>query len=222
MSKCAEQIVWACRRAEKLRFVAALDGNISARLEDGSILTTPTGIPKGEVTEDCLVKVSPSGEILAAPQGYRPSSEIKLHIECYRQRADAFAVVHMHPIYATAFAVSRRKIPASAATDAAILLGEIPVAEFALPSTDELPESISKLILNHDGILLANHGALTVGCDVRTAFFRMDTLEHWAEVYMKALSIGGPCDIEPHNLERLLALRDSYGISGKNPLVDNI
>ena len=173
-------IVEVGRRLYARAYTASNDGNISVRLGPGRLLMTPKSVCKGFMTPDMMCITDLDGRKL---QGDRdPSSEALMHLEVYRQRPDVQAVVHAHPPIATGFAVAG--IPLNKAVLAEVLttLGSIPIAEYATPSTSELPEAVRKYIKAHDGMLLANHGALTVGADLFAAYYKMETIEHFAKI----------------------------------------
>ncbi len=157
------------------------DGNVSLRLGEDQILVTPSGVGKGRLRPEMLVKCTPSGEVLEGDR--HPSSETPMHLMVYRERSDVRAVVHAHPPMATAFAVCRRPLRERYLTETISGLGEVPVAPFALPSTQEVPDSIRPFVRDHSAVLLANHGALTWGPDLWSAIDRMETVEQTARIY---------------------------------------
>ncbi|NLW17298.1 MAG: class II aldolase/adducin family protein [Firmicutes bacterium] len=185
-----QAICWAGRRLYEQGFAAANDGNISARLDENRIITTPTGVSKGELTPEMLVLVDTTGKVLAG-EG-RPSSELPLHLRVYTRRPDVGAVVHAHPPYATSFAVSGRPLNEPLIAEAIVHVGPVALAPYATPGTEEVPDSIEPYIMNHNALLLANHGALTLGPDIKTAQFRMESLEFYAKVTAISHQIGTP------------------------------
>ncbi len=196
-------------------FVAANDGNFSVRVSENRILTTPTGVSKGFMSTEMLVKVDVNGRIIEGSHRYKPSSELPMHLEVYRQRPDVQAVVHAHPPYATAFAVAGIPLDQCVLPEAVLSLGAVPVAPFALPSTEEVPLSIRDLIRETDVILLQNHGALTVGPDLLGAYFKMETLEHAAHIIWNAMQLGKVNELSEENRDRLFNLRKKFGLQGK-------
>jgi L-fuculose-phosphate aldolase len=211
-----EAIVEVGRRLYARAYTASNDGNISVRLDAQRLLMTPKGVCKGFMTPDMMCVTDLDGRKL---QGDRdPSSEMLMHLEVYRQRPDVKAVVHAHPPIATGFAVAG--IPLNRAVLAEVLttLGSIPIAEYATPSTSELPAAVRKYIKAHDGMLLANHGALTVGTDLFAAYYKMETIEHFAKISLVARLLGGENLIARAEVERLQQLRGTYGISAPAPI----
>jgi L-fuculose-phosphate aldolase len=209
-------IVEVGRRLYARAYTASNDGNISVRLGADRLLMTPKSVCKGFMTPDMMCITDLEGRKL---QGDRdPSSEMLMHLEVYRQRADVQAVVHAHPPIATGFAVAG--IPLNKAVLAEVLttLGSIPIAEYATPSTSELPAAVRKYIKAHDGMLLANHGALTAGADLFAAYYKMETIEHFAKISLVARLLGGENLIAREEVDRLQGLRGTYGIKAPAPI----
>ena len=203
-------IVEVGRRLYARAYVASNDGNISARLDEHRLITTPKSVSKGFMTPDMMVVVGYDGKKLSGDRD--PSSELPMHLEIYRNRPDVNAVVHAHPPTATGFAVAG--IPLTRATT----LGSIPIAEYATPSTSELPQAVHKYIKAHDGMLLANHGALTVGPDLFAAYYKMETIEHFAKIRLVARMLGRENLLSREEVERLQGLRGMYGIAAPAPV----
>lgn len=212
-----EQICDVCHKMWQLGWVAANDGNVSVKLEDGTFLATPTGISKSFITPEKLVRIDAAGEILEAKEGYRPSSEIKMHLRCYQERGDVGAVLHAHPPTATGFAVAHVHLDRYAMIETVAALGSIPVTPYGTPSTYEVPEAIAPYLKEHDAMLLENHGALTVGTDVVNAYYKMETVELFAKICLNAHLLGGIKEISRENIDKLIELRSYYGIQGKHP-----
>lgn len=213
-----DQICDICHKMWQLGWVAANDGNVSIRLEDDTILATPTGISKSFITPEKLVKLNLQGDVLEANDGYRPSSEIKMHLRCYQEREDVHGVVHAHPPTATGFAVAGLSLDEYSMIETVIAIGSIPLTPYGTPSTMEVPDSIAPYLKEHDVLLLQNHGALSVGADVLTAYYRMETLELFAKITLTAHLLGGAKEIDKHQIDKLLKLRtDYYKVTGKHP-----
>lgn len=209
------ELVEVGRRIYERGFVAANSGNISVRLADNSILTTPTGVSKGYMAPEMMVKVDLAGARLAG--NLKPSSELKMHLGVYQCRPDVNAVLHAHPPAATAFAVSGIPLDKPVLPEVIIFLGTIPTAEYGTPSTDQLFARIRKYLAGHDGMLLENHGALTMGSDLTSALFKMESIEHFATVSLYARLLGQERELPAREVEKLLRLRDNSGISGPKP-----
>jgi L-fuculose-phosphate aldolase len=204
-------IVEVGRRLYARAYVASNDGNISVRLDDRRIMTTPKSVSKGYMTPDMMVIVDYAGNKLAGERD--PSSELKMHLAVYEDRPDVKAVVHAHPPIATAFAVAGIPLDRAVLAEVITTLGCIPIADYATPSTAELPAAVKKYIKAHDGLLLANHGALTCGKDVLGAYYKMETVEHFAQISFIARMLGGERLISREEVTRLQGLRGMYGIA---------
>jgi L-fuculose-phosphate aldolase len=198
------------RRVYARGYVASNDGNISVRLDDTHLLATPKNVSKGFMTPDMMVVTDMEGRKVS---GHRDAStEIKMHLAVYEMRPDIRAVVHAHPPLSTGFAVAGVPLNKSSLAEIIFSLGSVPIAEYATPSTQELPDAVKKYITAHDGLLLANHGALTAGQDLMNAYFKMETMEHFAQITLVARQLGGENLISRQEVERLQGLRDFYGI----------
>lgn len=209
-----------CNKMWQQGWVAANDGNVTAKLADDVFLATPTGMSKSFITPEKLVKVNGKGEVIEANGDYRPSSEIKMHLRCYEERDDVGAVVHAHPPYATGFTLAKIPLDNYSLVESSLTIGAIPIAPFGLPSTNEVPESIAPLLPEHDVILLENHGALAVGSDLITAYYRMESLELVAKTtYIARTLKGGEVEdeISKDKLDTLIGMRPQYKITGKHP-----
>lgn len=196
-------------------FVAANDGNISIRINENEILATPTAVSKGFMTPDMIVKVDLEGNLISGR--LRPSSELKMHLDVYKNREDVKAVVHAHPPTATGFSVAGIPLDEMIMPEVIISLGTVPVAEYGTPSTMELPDAIRKYLACHDGILLENHGALTVGTDLYNAYFKMETIELAAKINLTARLLGKVNEISSDNVKKLYSVRKKMGIKGRHP-----
>lgn len=205
-----------CRRVDAKGFVAATDGNISARLPGGNILATPTSLNKGFVEAGDLVEITPDGAHVAGRR--KASTELDMHLFIYKNRPDVNAVVHCHPVYATGFAAARIPMTECLLPEMIVGLGGVPLAPYATPSTHEVSEAIAPYVQSADAILLANHGVVTYGKDLWDAYFKMEKVEQAAHIQFVAKMLGGEKPLSPDDLARLRAVSvDSYGIdfSGK-------
>ncbi|MGE0814526.1 MAG: class II aldolase/adducin family protein [Vicinamibacterales bacterium] len=211
-------IVEVGRRLWVQGFVASNDGNISVRLGPDRLLTTPRSVSKGFMTPDMMVVTDLSGTKVSGVRD--ASSELKMHLEVYRQRPDVGAVVHAHPATATGFAVAGVPLTRAVLAEVITTLGGIPIAEYATPSTAELPAAIREYIRAHDGLLLANHGALAVAPDLFAAYYRMETIEHFARISLVARTLGREHVLSRDEVARLQQLRGAYGISSPAPICE--
>ena len=209
-----EQICDICHKMWQLGWVAANDGNVSVKLPDGTFLATPTGMSKSFITPEKLVHIDQNGQVLDAPAGLKPSSEIKMHLRCYKERTDVGAA---HPPVATGYAVANKPLDEYSMIETVIALGSIPVTPYGTPSTYEVPDRIAPYLGEHDALLLQNHGALTVGADLITAYYRMETLELFAKISLNAYLLGGAKEISRENIDRLISMREGYQVTGRHP-----
>jgi L-fuculose-phosphate aldolase len=215
-SQLRADIVEIGRRMYARGYTASNDGNISVRLGPDRLLMTPKSVCKGFMTPDMMCITDLEGRKL---QGDRdPSSETLMHLEVYRQRPDVQAVVHAHPPTATGFAVAGIPLDRAVLAEVLTTLGSIPIADYATPSTKELPEAVRKYIKAHDGMLLANHGALTVGADLYAAYYKMETIEHFAKISLVARQLGRENLLSRDEVNRLQGLRGTYGIKAPAPI----
>jgi L-fuculose-phosphate aldolase len=197
-------------------YTASNDGNISVRLDERRLLMTPKSVCKGFMDPSMMCITDLDGKKLAGDRD--PSSEMQMHLEAYRQRPDVNAVVHAHPPVATAFAVAGIPLDRAVLAEVVTTLGSVPIAEYATPSTKELPAAVRKYVKAHDGMLLANHGALTLGADLFSAYYKMETIEHFANISFVARMLGGERLLSREEVLRLQGLRGMYGISSPAPI----
>ena len=190
------------RRIYETGLVAASDGNISARMDDGVILTTPTMVCKGRMTEDMLVVVDTLGRKLRSDER-NPSSELPMHLAIYRLRPGVRAVVHAHPPFGTGFAVANVPLDKPLLSEVILTLGCIPLTAYGTPSTNEMVDSLAPYIPHHDALLLANHGAVSYGPDLETAYARMETLKHFAKITLIARLVGQPAELSAESIAKL-------------------
>ena len=194
-------------------WVAANDGNISARLDDGRILCTPTCISKGMMRPEDLIICDPEGNKV---EGTRErTSEIAMHVTIYKERPDIQAVLHAHPPVATGFAAAGRALNLALLPEIVIGLGSIPLAEYGLPGTPALTEGMLPYIPKYDAMLMANHGAVAYGTDVHQAFFRMETVEHFARITLVAELLGGAKPLPRVEVRKLFESRARYGVQSR-------
>lgn len=202
-AKISEELIKISHRLEEKGFVAATDGNISARLSDGNILATPSSMNKGFVTASDLVQVTLTGKQVKGKR--KPSTEIKMHLFIYQQRADVNAVVHAHPVYATGFAAAGIPLKENVFPEVAVGFGNIPLADYATPSTDEVAASLLPFVEKYDAVLLSNHGVVTYGHDLWDAYFKMEKVEQIARMLFVAEHLGGAQQL---NKKQLLLLQE--------------
>ena len=198
-----KQICEIGKRIYDRKMVAANDGNISVKLSDNEFLCTPTGVSKGFMTPECICRVDSNGNLLEECEGYRPSSEMKMHMRVYKLRPDVGSVVHAHPVFATTFAVCHIPLTQPITAESVMFLGSVPIAPYGTPSTSEIPDSIEPLLKDHDQLLLANHGALTYGPDLLSAYYKMESVEFYAELLYRTRQMGGPVELDEASLQKI-------------------
>jgi L-fuculose-phosphate aldolase len=206
------------RRIYQDGFVAANDGNISVKIDENTFFCTPTGVSKGFMTPDMICKVDNQGNLKESNGQWKPSSEFKMHLRVYAERPDVNAVVHAHPPIATSFAIAGIPLDKLIMPEAVIFLGAVPIAEYGTPSTMEIPDSLMPYLQDYDALLLANHGALSFGCDLNTAFFRMESTEFYAKLLFHARMLGGEKEIPCDQVKKLIDLRKTFNVPGKHPM----
>lgn len=200
-----------CVRLYERGFVCATDGNVSVKLDDQHLLCTPTSVCKGDLTARDLVVIDRQGRVLEGSR--KPSTEIRMHQAWYDARPDIEAVVHAHPVHATAFAASGLAMDSCVFPEIIVTLGSVPLAPYATPSTEEVPESLGPLLPHHDAILLGNHGVVTCGISLTAAWHAMERVEHSAHILLLSSLLGGPRTLNSDELSRLRAISlTNYGI----------
>ena len=197
--------------------VAANDGNFSVKLNDHEFLCTPTGVSKGFMTPDYICRVDENGNVLEANEGFRPSSEIKMHMRVYAKRSDVGAVVHAHPNFATSFAIAGQPLNIPIMPEAVISLGCVPLTPYGTPSTPEIPDAIEPYLDDFDAVLLENHGALTWSEDLLSAYMKMESLEYYAELLYKSEQLGLPQEFSNEKIKKLAEVRQKMGLTGGYP-----
>ena len=212
-----KQICEIGQRIYNKGMVAANDGNISVKISENEFLCTPTGVSKGFMTPEFICKVDRNGKVIQANKGFKPSSEIKMHMRVYKERPDVNSVVHAHPMYATSFAIAGIPLTEPIMPEAVIALGCVPIAEYGTPSTEEIPDAVSKYVQHYDAVLLENHGALSYSDSLINAYYKMESLEFYAQLLYQSRVLGGPKRLSDAQVQRLYELRRQFGLKGKHP-----
>jgi len=191
--------------------VVANEGNLSVRLDEHRILVTPSGKCKGRLAVEDLLVTNLRGDVVCGAG--RPSSEMQMHLLYYRSRPDVRAICHGHPPTATGFAAAGRALEEAVLPEVIVGLGKIPLASYGTPGTSELCAGLEPLVPEYDAILLENHGVVTCGPDLGTAYQRMETVEQFARVMLTAELLGGPHLLPRAEVQKLAAGRPQRGIS---------
>jgi L-fuculose-phosphate aldolase len=204
-----EEIANIGKRLYEHELNGSYGGNFSVRDEE-YIYITPSGVPKDELDYSDILVIDFSGNVLEG-EG-KPSTEILFHIKIYKVRNDVNAIIHAHPPYATGFAIANYPIPNDVHEESTLILGDVPVIPYEITSSKELAENIGKAIQDHNALLLANHGALTVGDTLERAFRRMEELENLCKMLTVANMLGGAKPIPQDKLQNLLELKKKRGL----------
>ncbi len=212
-----QQICEIGKRIYDRGMVASNDGNISVKIGPDEFLCTPTGVSKGFMTPEYICKVNSKGEVIQAYEGFKPSSEIKMHMRVYKERPDVESVVHAHPMYATSFAIAGIPLTDPIMPEAVIALGCVPIAEYGTPSTEEIPDAVSKYVQYFDAVLLENHGALAFSDSLLSAYHKMESVEFYAQLLYQSKVLGGPKHLSDAQVQRLYEIRRQFGMTGKHP-----
>lgn len=218
-SEAKEAIVEIGKRMYMKGFVASNDGNISIKVSPSTLWTTPTLVSKGYMTQDMLVKVNLDGEVIYGNN--KPSSELKMHLRVYKENPSVMAVTHAHPPVATSFAIAGIELDRAILPEAIVNLGTVPIAPYATPGSQEVPDSIAPFCNSYNAVLLANHGALTWGNDVFEAYYRLESLEYYATVLMYTGNIICKAnELSDNQVLQLLQIRNNLGIhlGGRPPV----
>lgn len=207
------EIIDIGKRMYDREYVAANDGNISCKIDDDIIITTPTGVSKGFMTTDMLVEMTLDGKVKNRGD-YKPSSEVKMHLRVYKENPDVMAVVHAHPKVATSFSIAGIALDQPIMTESILTLGSVYVAKYATPGTEEVPDSIAPYCKDYNAVLLSNHGALTWGSSLMEAYFRMESLEHYACVLLNTSRIlKQQNELSCSQISKLIEIREKMGIT---------
>ncbi|MGA7448506.1 MAG: class II aldolase/adducin family protein [Terriglobales bacterium] len=206
------EIVQYGRMLHENGFVAATDGNLSVRLDDLHLLVTPTCLSKGRMRASDMVVVDMEGKRLAGKR--RVSTELGMHLLIYRLRPDVHGIVHAHPPTATGFAASGYDLNRPLVCEVVVGLGSIPLARYGTPGTPELTDALAPLIPHHDAILMANHGVVTFGSSLESAYMKMETVEHFAKIALVTHLLGNEQPLGEKEVEKLHEVRHRYNGGG--------
>lgn len=201
------------KRIHQKGWISSTDGNFSVKLGDDLILTTPTGVHKGFISEDDLIVVDITGKKISGSRN--PSSELALHLQCYKQRPDVNAVIHAHPTLCVAFSVAGIDLAQCLLPEVVFTLGSIPTANYAVPTTEEVPKSIELPIREYDAVILERHGSVTVGKTIFDAYNTLERMEHVAEITYHARSLGNARPLTRPQVDELLKVRADLGLPAR-------
>ena len=201
------EIVETVQKEYRLGMVNMFEGNVSARVGD-RVFVTPSQVSKEKTTVDMLIEMTVDGEIIHCPEGYRPTTETRMHLEVYRLRPDVKAVIHNHSPYATAFSMLNEPLESKALTEMNITFGVIPCVPYGPPGTEEICAGFKDLISNRYAMLLANHGLIVFGPNMEMAFSFAEAAEKLAQTIAIARMIGRPADLSDEMIGMLRAYGD--------------
>ena len=197
-------------------YIVGADGNISARLSDGTILITPAGAMKGFLEPQHIAHIDMRGAVVDG--GPSASTERGIHIAVYEERSDVRAVVHAHPPHAVALTIAGIDMQAPFIPEIIVTIGGIPTAHFGTPGTPELAASIREIVRCSDTLVMTHHGSVTMGPHLMDAYKKLDMVEHTAKILYLAHTVGGAKPLAKEHVEKLLATRAQLGIRGVNTL----
>lgn len=215
-----QEIIEIGRRIYDRFFVAANDGNISARLDEALVLITPTGVSKGFMKPDDIIKVDLAGNVLSSPAGLRPSSETPMHLAVYAARPDVGAAVHAHPPAATGFSIAGIELDLPLLPEVTLTVGKVPLVPYGTPAGVELQNMVAPYLKDYDAFLLANHGTLNLGETLTKAYFGLESIELYSRIRLVARLLGNENQLSPTDVGKLMDLRAKMGLKGRNPLAD--
>ena len=211
-----QEIVQIGRMMYEQGLLSGFEGNLSTRLGQNRLLITPSGFHKGTLRPEQLLIVDtegqPVGYLTEARRGLRPTSELPMHLEVYRQRPDVMAVVHAHPPITVALSIAGVPMDTPLLPEVIVLLGLVPMAEYAMSSSDEGATAIRHLIAHHDAIVLQRHGTLTVGDSLMQAFMRLETVEQNARIHFMLAQLAAERPLPAAEVGKLLRLRRAMGL----------
>lgn len=203
-----QQIIQTGRKLGAKNMSPGTSGNISMRFSE-NILISASGTCLYELNEDGIVLMDTESKVLDGSR--KPSSEKHLHAKIYNMRPDINAIVHCHAPYVSTFAVCHKPLSRPIISENVFYFGEIPLAEYAMPSSDELVENTAKFFDMHDAVLMANHGIIIGGKSLDDAYYKMETAEVYAQIYLQSLMLGNPVDLDRRHIEEIYELRKAFG-----------
>ena len=186
-------------------YIVGMDGNLSVRLPGNLLLCTPSGICKGDLTPERILKTDIAGRKISGDGS--PSSELAMHLIAYKERSDVRAVVHAHPLTAVALSVAGKSLDAVLLPEVAYYLGGIVTAPYATPGTQDLAAALAPLFGRYDAVVMARHGVVTVGQSLKEAYYKVEYVEYAAQVVSLASQCGTATPLEPQEVAKLLQIR---------------
>ena len=216
IARLETEIVEVCHRMYERRLIVAQDGNVSVRIAEDEMLITRSGICKGEMTPADVLRIDFDGKVISGAG--KPSSESFMHIACYEERPDIAAIVHAHPPTAVAFTLAGRTLAQCVIPEVVLSIGAVPTLPYTTPTTMDIPNAIRRVVRHADALMLERHGSVCVGSTAKDAYFKLETIEHAAEITLKAQQLGRVKTLPPEEIQRLLKIREGFTLDGRNPL----
>lgn len=207
-----EKLVSICHRVYTNGFVSAYDGNISLKIDDDRYLITRSGLCQGNAREEDILEVDSKGRIFGSKG--KITTESKLHFYIYKKRSEVNSILHCHPVFTSAFAITGKGLMQNIFPEVILTLGKVPLCKYGTPSTKELALSLEPFIEHSWAFLLENHGAVTIGKSLDDAYYKMEKLEHTAKIIFFARSLGKINELSTDEVNKLLEISEkTYGIS---------
>jgi L-fuculose-phosphate aldolase len=213
-AQARHDLVEVAKLCYQREYICGTEGNFSLRLAGDNLLSTPRGVCKGRLIASDLVVTNLSGEPTDHPynNGRKPSTELAMHLAVYKARPEVQAIVHAHPTTAVAFTVAEKSLTRCILPESILALGKIPVAPYATPSTEEVPESIEAAVRENNVLMLDHHGALCFADSIWNAYYLLETLEHHAKTLFMAEMLGGAKELSRSKVQKLFDICSVYGM----------
>ena len=208
VNKIKEELKKYGHLAGEKNMTPGISGNMSARIND-KILITTSGSANAYLEDDELVLIDFDGNIVEGTK--KPSSEKMLHVEYYKQRPDINCILHMHSPYLSTFAACKKALDQPIMPENIFYFGEIPLAEYGLPSSQKLVEKTAKYFKNFNVILMANHGMISAGKTIKEAYLNLELAESYAQVILQTELLGGASHLTQKEVEEIYALKNGCG-----------
>ena len=206
----SQKILEICKRLHSRNMLSAADGNISVRIDDENILITPSGISKAFMSLDDIAVININNKIIKG----KPSSERLMHLEIFKNCADANVVIHAHPLTAIAWSIARpdlKKLPSDCLSEVILATGDIPFVPYARPGTLNMGEVLKPYLPDHKALILSRHGAITWGSDLEEAYRGMERIENSAQILATAQQLGGIHPLPDEEIKYLYEMRKKIG-----------
>ena len=192
------------RRMYNAGFVAANDGNISVKITEDRILTTPTGVSKGFMTEDMMVLVDRKGNVIEGDN--KPSTELKMHLKVYDENPMVKSVCHAHPPISTAFGVAGVDMNKPIIAESILTLKNVPILPYAELGSNAVADTIAPYCKDYVAVILAHHGVVTWGKDLFDAYYRMESMEHYGKIYIYSKLLGNQNILSDDEVKALIKI----------------